>query len=91
MGLRDSLEEVENRKFLTLPELELRTLGRPASGQSLYQLRVPGSYVRKNSTGNCGTPQFRGYSPPYEVLHHGGSQSTDREDSNRIIQNICNV
>jgi hypothetical protein len=29
------------RKFLTLPGLELRTLGRPARSQSLYRLRYP--------------------------------------------------
>jgi hypothetical protein len=32
---RAGLDNVEKRKFLTLPGLELRTLGRPAS-QSLY-------------------------------------------------------
>jgi hypothetical protein len=31
------------RKFLTLPGLELRLLGRPAGSQSLYRLRYPGS------------------------------------------------
>jgi hypothetical protein len=35
MGPRAGLEQVEKRKFLTLPELELRPLGRPASSQSL--------------------------------------------------------
>jgi hypothetical protein len=30
-------------KLLTLPGLELRTLGRPARGESLYRLRYPGS------------------------------------------------
>jgi hypothetical protein len=33
-----SLDDVEKRKLLTLPGLELRPLGRPASSQSLYQL-----------------------------------------------------
>jgi hypothetical protein len=32
------LDAVENRKFLTLPGLELRPLGRPAHSQSLYRL-----------------------------------------------------
>jgi hypothetical protein len=35
---RASLDDVERRKFLTLSELELRHLGRPARSQSLYRL-----------------------------------------------------
>jgi hypothetical protein len=34
---------VKKRKFLTLPGLELRPLGRPARSQSLYRLRYPDS------------------------------------------------
>jgi hypothetical protein len=37
------LEDVEKRKFLTLPGLKLRLLGCPARSQSLYRLRYPGS------------------------------------------------
>jgi hypothetical protein len=33
------LDDVEERKFLTLPGIELRPLGRPARSQSLYRLR----------------------------------------------------
>jgi hypothetical protein len=40
---RSGLDDVEKRKFLTLPGLELRPLGRPARSQSLYRLRYPGS------------------------------------------------
>jgi hypothetical protein len=40
---RADLGDVEKRKFLTLPGLELLTLGRPARSQSLYRLRYPGS------------------------------------------------
>jgi hypothetical protein len=43
--------DVEGRKFLTLPGLELWPLGRPARSQSLYQLRY-GSVARD---GNCQT------------------------------------
>jgi hypothetical protein len=39
---RSGLDDVEMRKFLTLPELKLRTLGHPARSQSLYRLRYPG-------------------------------------------------
>jgi hypothetical protein len=42
VGPRAGLDDVENRKFLTLPGLELRLLGRPARSQSLYRLRYPG-------------------------------------------------
>jgi hypothetical protein len=38
VGPRVGLDEVEKRKFLTLPGLELRSLGRPARSQSLYRL-----------------------------------------------------
>jgi hypothetical protein len=40
---RAGLDEVEKRKFLPLPGLEIRPLGRPARSQSLYRLRYPGS------------------------------------------------
>jgi hypothetical protein len=43
VGARTSLDDVEKRKFLTVPELELRSVGRPARGQSLYRLHYPGS------------------------------------------------
>jgi hypothetical protein len=36
------LDVVEKRKFLTLPGLELRPLGRPGRSQSLYRLCYPG-------------------------------------------------
>jgi hypothetical protein len=37
------LVDVERKKFLILPELELRSLSRPARSQSLCRLRYPGS------------------------------------------------
>jgi hypothetical protein len=40
---RTALDDVEKRKFLTLPGLELRLLGLPACSQSLYRLSYPGS------------------------------------------------
>jgi hypothetical protein len=36
------VDDVEKRKFLILPGLELRPLGRPARSQSLYRLRYSG-------------------------------------------------
>jgi hypothetical protein len=40
---RAALDDVEKRKFLTLPGLEIRHLGRSAFCQSLYRLRYPSS------------------------------------------------
>jgi hypothetical protein len=40
---RASLDDLEMKKFLTLPGLELRPLGRPARSQSPYRLRYPDS------------------------------------------------
>jgi hypothetical protein len=41
---RDGLDDMEKWKFLTLPGLELQTLGRPECSQLLY--RLPGSAVK---------------------------------------------
>jgi hypothetical protein len=38
---RAGLDEMEKRKLLTLPGLELRPFGRPARSQSLYRPRHP--------------------------------------------------
>jgi hypothetical protein len=40
---RAGLDDMEKRKFLTLPGLEFRILGHPARSQSLYRLSYPGS------------------------------------------------
>jgi hypothetical protein len=40
---RAVLDDVEKRKFLALPELELLPVGGPARRQALYRLRYPGS------------------------------------------------
>jgi hypothetical protein len=42
---RASLDDVEKRKFLTLPGLELRPLDRPARSQSLYRLNYPAMII----------------------------------------------
>jgi hypothetical protein len=41
---RAGMDDAGKKKFLNLPELELRPLGRPARSQSLYRLRYPGSW-----------------------------------------------
>jgi hypothetical protein len=43
VGPRAGLDDVERRKLLTLPGLELQPLGRPARSQTLYKLRYPDS------------------------------------------------
>jgi hypothetical protein len=43
VGPRTGLDDMEKRKFLPLPGLELRLLGRPTRSQSLYRLSHPWS------------------------------------------------
>jgi hypothetical protein len=43
MNPRAGLDDVEKKKCLTLPGLELRPLGRPPRSQTLYRPRFPGS------------------------------------------------
>jgi hypothetical protein len=45
---RACLEDVEKKKFLTPPGLELRPLGRPARSQSLYRLLWETQYGAQN-------------------------------------------
>jgi hypothetical protein len=40
---RAGLDDIEERKFLNIPGLELPPLGLPARSYSLYRLRYPGS------------------------------------------------
>jgi hypothetical protein len=47
MGPRAGLEDIEKRKFLDPPRLDLRPHGRRARTQSLYRLRYRGSPTRK--------------------------------------------
>jgi hypothetical protein len=53
MGPRAGLGDVEKRKFLNLPGLELRPLGRTGRSQSLYRLSYPGFFTESKAT-NCG-------------------------------------
>jgi hypothetical protein len=48
VGPRTGLNDVEKRKFLTLPGLELRPLCRPVRRQSLYRLSYPGFPCKMN-------------------------------------------
>jgi hypothetical protein len=49
VGPRAGLDYMEKWKILTPPGLEFRPLSRPASSQSLYRLRYPGSGSISNS------------------------------------------
>jgi hypothetical protein len=42
---RSGLDDLEKRKFLTLPGLELRPLSRPARSCSLYRLQIMCVYM----------------------------------------------
>jgi hypothetical protein len=53
VGPRTGLDDVEKRKFLTLPCLELRPLCSPARSQSLYRLSYPGSETAIGSSLNA--------------------------------------
>jgi hypothetical protein len=46
VDLRAGLDDLEKRKFFTLPGFEVWPLGRPARSQSLYRLRYPGSNMQ---------------------------------------------
>jgi hypothetical protein len=48
VGPRAGLDDLEKRKFLTLPGLEIRPLSCPARSQSLYRLRYPDSPIETN-------------------------------------------
>jgi hypothetical protein len=52
VGPKAGMDNVEKRIFLTPPGLELRSLGSPASSQSLYQLSYPGSFYVRNKKEN---------------------------------------
>jgi hypothetical protein len=54
VGPRTGLDDVEKIKFMILPRLELRPLGRPARSQALYRLSYLGSWRSKYRLQNCG-------------------------------------
>jgi hypothetical protein len=64
---RAGLGDMEKRKFLILPGLELRPIGHAARSQSLYRLRCPGSYEVR---------VLRGIFRPGGVITGGGENST---------------
>jgi hypothetical protein len=45
---RAGLDDLEQRKLLNLPGLELRPINLPARSQSLYRLHYPGSLFKYN-------------------------------------------
>jgi hypothetical protein len=78
---RVGLDDVEKRKFLTLPGLELRPIGRPARSQSPYRLRYPGS---------CGIH----VEVQFDYKTKGGIENdvTHRNElANKFLTNVLNV
>jgi hypothetical protein len=53
---RAGLDDVEERKFLTLPELEIRPLGRPARSKSPYRHAIPAPFSSLYDHINLGLP-----------------------------------
>jgi hypothetical protein len=49
VDLRADLDDLEQRKFFTLPGFELRLLDHPARRWSLYRLRYPGWIISENN------------------------------------------
>jgi hypothetical protein len=49
VGPRAGPDDVEKRKFLTIPGLKLRPLGRPARSQSLYRHEIRPKIFEANS------------------------------------------
>jgi hypothetical protein len=75
VGPIPGLDVVENRKFLPLPGLELRRLGRPACSQSLYRLRYPSSFLHPYSESKLCTYDGRPGSIPVLFRQHFGSDA----------------
>jgi hypothetical protein len=57
VGPRTGLDDLEERKFLTLSGLELRFLGRPARSQSLYDYAIP-------------APRYKGFVPKRVKMYY---------------------
>jgi hypothetical protein len=53
-GPQSQLDDLEKRKFLTLPGLELGFFGVPTRNQSLYRQRYPGSLVEEEKFETAG-------------------------------------
>jgi hypothetical protein len=62
---RAGLDNMEERKFLTLPGLDLRPLGLPARSQLLYRLLLTGLYSSCMQIANNAHNDFK----PYFVLY----------------------
>jgi hypothetical protein len=56
---RTGLDDVEKRKFLTLPGLEIRPLGRPVRNPSLNRLSYPNSSHKLSLIENCKFLNYR--------------------------------
>jgi hypothetical protein len=57
VGPRAGLDEVEKRKFLTIPGLELRPLGRPARSKSTLSRHLFTRIGKKTSKSNANSSE----------------------------------
>jgi hypothetical protein len=81
VGPRAGLDDVEKRKFLTLPGLEIRPLGRTFGSQSLYRLRYPGSFPPTTVFLNTSKSIFR-----HECVCASGPELCDWLLSNSVLR-----
>jgi hypothetical protein len=73
---------VEKRKFLTLPGLELRPLGRPTRSQSLHRLLQPGSHTTLPLTSSNELHNYGLMSSNIMILLHYVFKYTTRNNRN---------
>jgi hypothetical protein len=88
MGARAGLDDVEKRQFLTLPGLELLSIGRPARSQSLYRLSYPGSKIQRVRPENAPRRTTHGFTlslTPHYIHILLKRRGTSREE----LQNFC--
>jgi hypothetical protein len=93
VGPRAGLDDVKNRKFLTLPGLELRPFGHPSRSQSLYRLHYRGSSllgtaVTKLSSGNRVSLTSQHRDPPTFLLPMAENQGSLTSYVIKFIQNL---
>jgi hypothetical protein len=79
------VDEVEKRKFLMLPGIKLRLLGRPARSQSLYRLRSPSRKVGESKNyGRSESNYIAGERENIVFLQGSHASATARPDTSRV-------
>jgi hypothetical protein len=83
---RTGLHDVEKRKFLTLPGLELRPHGHPARSQSLHRLRYPGSCLCPVLKISSNSSSSRSSTTTTTSSSSSSSSSSSNDADNNLIQ-----